>query len=163
MIVVADTSPFVALVNIGCVHVLPGLFDRVVIPEEVARALGDARRPDLVRRFIEARPEWLDVRQPTRLLDLPGIDPGEVAAISLAVELRAGLLIVDDRPARQAASARDIPVVHTTAMLLDAANAGLIDDLRSVFDRLAATDFRVSPGILATLLARHDAVKGRSA
>jgi predicted nucleic acid-binding protein len=128
MIVVADTSPFVALVNIGCLHILPGLFDRVVIPEEVARELGDARRPEMVRRFIEARPEWLDVRQPSRLLDLPGIDRGEVAAI-----------------------------------LLDAANAGLIDDLRSVFDRLAATGFRVSPGILATLLARHDAVKGRSA
>jgi predicted nucleic acid-binding protein len=35
MIVVADTSPFVALANIGRLDLLPRLFGRVLIPPQV--------------------------------------------------------------------------------------------------------------------------------
>lgn len=44
MIVVADTSPFVVLVNIGCIDLLPGLYDRVVVPPEVVAELRSPKR-----------------------------------------------------------------------------------------------------------------------
>jgi predicted nucleic acid-binding protein len=44
MIVVADTFPFVVLVAIAHVDVLPALFKEVVIPPQVASELASSRR-----------------------------------------------------------------------------------------------------------------------
>jgi predicted nucleic acid-binding protein len=49
MIVVADTSPLIALINLGEIEVLPRLFNTVLIPKEVLQELGDLRRPSPVR------------------------------------------------------------------------------------------------------------------
>ncbi len=51
MLVVADTSPLVVLVNIGAIDVLPALFGRVAIPATVLAELQSALRPEDVRAF----------------------------------------------------------------------------------------------------------------
>jgi predicted nucleic acid-binding protein len=48
MIVVADSSPIVVMVGIGHVDMLPALFQRVVIPPEVASELASPRRFELL-------------------------------------------------------------------------------------------------------------------
>lgn len=53
MIVVADTSPLIALVNIEQVTVLQQLFQEIVIPPAVAAELGDSRRPIPVGNFVD--------------------------------------------------------------------------------------------------------------
>jgi predicted nucleic acid-binding protein len=45
MIVVADSSPLVALTNIGYIDVLPRLFGQVIIPPEISAELSQPRRP----------------------------------------------------------------------------------------------------------------------
>ena len=88
MIVVADSSPLVVLVNIGHVRILPALFREVVIPPQIAAELADARRPQSVRDFIADRPPWLYVRTPACVELIPDLHEGECAAISLARELK---------------------------------------------------------------------------
>jgi len=44
-------------------------------------------------------------------------------------------------------------------VLFDAANAGVLPDLKSAFDKLRATNFRVPAGVLDELLARHQAAR----
>ena len=61
MIVVADAAPFVVLVAIGHVDVLPTLFREVFIPPEVASELASPRRPPEVRAFIAPPPPWLHI------------------------------------------------------------------------------------------------------
>jgi hypothetical protein len=46
-------------------------------------------------------------------------------------------------------------------MLLDAANAGVIPDLKAAFDKLQATNFRVKPQTLEGLLQQHEEFKAR--
>lgn len=156
MLVVADTSPLIGLIKIGLVDVLPRLYGSVVIPTEVAAELASPRRPVAVREFIVAPPSWLSVRAPTSVEEIQGIDPGERAAISLARELNADLLLIDDFAGRKAAQVRHIRTLHTTAMLLDAANQGVLPDLKAVFDRLKATDFRVAAKTMDELLKKHE-------
>jgi predicted nucleic acid-binding protein len=45
MIVVADSSPLVALINIGQIKVLPKLFGQVIIPPEISAELRQSNRP----------------------------------------------------------------------------------------------------------------------
>ncbi len=77
---------------------------------------------------------------------------GEAAAISLARELRADRLIIDESPGRAAARQRGIPIIGTVGVLELAADAGLID-LERAFEAVKRTDFWVSPKFLDERLA----------
>jgi len=160
MIVVADTSPLIGLVKIGHVDVLPRLYGPVVIPPEVAAELTDAKRPAEVRAFINSSPAWLSIRAPGRLEAIDDIDIGERAAISLALEIGADVLLIDETRGRAAAMALHIRTVRMAAVLYDAANAGVLPDLRAAFDKLRATNFRVPADVLDELLKRHEALRG---
>jgi len=156
MLVIADTSPLIGLVKIGHVDVLPRLYGSVVIPPEVADELASTKRPREVQAFIASTPGWLSVRSPTKIEVIEGIDRGESAAISLARELKADLLLIDESKGREAAIARHIRTARTAAVLFDAANAGVLPDLKAVFDKLRATNFRVPHEVLDELLRRHE-------
>jgi predicted nucleic acid-binding protein len=92
---------------------------------------------------------------------MPGLHAGEAAAINLALALRADVLLIDDQAGRQAALARHLRTVRTAALLLDAALAGVLPDLREAYRRLAATNFRVSRQTLALLLERFEKERGK--
>ena len=71
MIVIADGSPLIALVNIGHESTLPQLFREIIIPPGVAFELADFRRPIAVRGFINTPSAWLMIQAPERIEPLP--------------------------------------------------------------------------------------------
>jgi len=83
MLVVADSSPLIVLVNIGQIDVLPKLFGQVVIPPEVLSELNQPNRPAGARSFVASRPAWLLERVPVTVEAIPFLHAGELAAISL--------------------------------------------------------------------------------
>ena len=97
MLVIADSSPLIALVNIGHVEVLPKLFGQVVIPPAVASEIFAASRPQAVRDFAAALPAWLTVQAPRSAEPIPELHPGESEALTLAIELHADLVLVARR------------------------------------------------------------------
>jgi predicted nucleic acid-binding protein len=146
MIVVADTSPFVVLVAIEQVEVLPTLFQEVLIPTQVASERASSRRSQVVRAFIATPPPWLRVLAPSSTEPIPGLDPGESAASALAAEVQAGRLIIDEYRGK-AATERGLRVVGTVGVLELAAETGLID-LEEAFERVKQTDFWISHKLL---------------
>ncbi len=161
MIVIADTSPLVVLVNLELIDILPRLFGKVVIPPAVFAELNSPKRPAVVRTYFATVPPWLVVRPPAMLLDFGGLDIGETQALSLAVELGADLVLIDERLAHRVATNRQIPVIGTIRVLERAAEAGLID-LKDAFARIRLTDFWISRRLLDERLKRHLAKKGRT-
>ena len=147
MIVVADSSPLVALVNIKQVEILPRLFGTVLIPPEVHSELLSPRRPPTVRAFAAHLPLWLEVRTPQVVEAIPGLHLGEQAALSLAAETKADLILMDEKAGRRIAAERRLPVAGTVGVLERAAEQQLLN-LREVFDLLKNTDFWVSPALL---------------
>lgn len=152
MLVVADSSPLIVLVNIGHIDVLPALFVGVTIPSQVAQEVGDPRRPRPVLDFINTPPPWLTVQNPASVEAIPLLHAGETAAISLARELNADLLLIDEVQGRRAAAARNIKLTGTVGVLELAAEARLLD-LKNAFDRLKQTDFWISNKLLDERLA----------
>jgi predicted nucleic acid-binding protein len=153
MLVVADSSPLIALVNIGHITVLPTLFGRVLIPPEVVNELGSPARPPAIRAFAAARPDWLEQRAPKAIDPIPMLHAGEVAAIALARELKADLLLIDEARGRKAAAERHINLTGTVGVLEMAATRGLLD-LADAFKKLKQTDFWISPLLLDERLKR---------
>ena len=147
MIIVADSPPFVVLVVIGHVNILPTLFKEVLIPPEVESELASPRRPEAVRAFVAAPPSWLRVQSPGLIEPIQGLHAGEAAAIALAQELRADRVIIDESLGRKAATERGLRVVGTIGVLEAAAERGLID-LAQAFAKVKKTDFWVRPSFL---------------
>lgn len=85
--------------------------------------------------------------------------PAKREAISLALELQANLLLIDERAGRQQALARHLEVTGTLAVLMRAGNLGLID-FPAALKEIQRWGFRISPAIKSAMLAKyHDARK----
>ena len=91
---------------------------------------------------------------------LPHLDRGERDAILLALEIKADLLLMDEREGVEEAVRLGLVVTGTLGVLDRAAEKELLD-LPAVLARLRATNFRVSPALLDRLLA-DDARRERS-
>jgi predicted nucleic acid-binding protein len=152
-IVIADTSPINYLVLIAEIGILPRLYHRIVIPEDVFIELMDEGAPPEVREWTTRYPGWLEIRRvPGRDPSLMDLDAGEGSAIALAELETEVLLLIGDSAGRQEASRRGIPNTGTLGVLRAAAIEHLVD-LPSALDNLLATNFRVSRTLVADLLA----------
>ena len=153
LLVVADSSPLIYLSRVGALDVLASAFGEVLVPaivwEEVVAA-----RPDSPGISALRAAAWLQVdSRKLRVLDL-GLDPGETAAILLAEEIHANLLLIDERAGRLVAEGRGLVVRGTLGVLVHARESGAIVALRPVLDALAAQGFRLSPVLVAEALRR---------
>jgi len=154
LLVVADNSPLDVLIRLGHSELLKTLFDEVVIPTQVRDELLHPSTPEITRKFVENPPSWLQIRQPTKIDTIPSLHLGEQAAIALALEMNAHLLLIDEKRGRHEAVERRLLVTGTIGVLEQAAESGLLD-LADVFTRLRKTDFRIAPGVLEKRLQLH--------
>jgi predicted nucleic acid-binding protein len=143
VLVVADTSPINYLVQIGEVRLLPALYGPVTVPQAVARELGATAAPAAVREWAAAPPPWIHLHAdpstvPAGLTDLQA---GEVAAIGVALELHADLVLLDDLDAREQARNLGLAVIATPGILDEAAGRRSLD-FGSALDQLLGTTFR---------------------
>jgi predicted nucleic acid-binding protein len=97
ILVVADTGPIHYLVLIGVIDVPPRIYDCVVIPNSVLEKLRHPHAPQAVRNWSAALPAWMEVREAPLIRLSEILDPGEVDAISLAKEIKADYVLLDDR------------------------------------------------------------------
>src|ERR1700733_3668273 len=110
MIVVADASPLRYLVLIKVADILPALYGRVLTSPVVLEELSQPHTPEVVRQWVAAHPNWLQRRAPSAQLGgLPAsLGAGEPDAISLAEEMRADGLLIDDWAGRREAQRRRV-------------------------------------------------------
>ena len=154
-IVISDTSPINYLLLVRQQDIFPQLFGKVIIPEAVLRELQSAAAPRAVRQWVAERPDWLEMKRPTTPLKtrLSQLDEGEREAIQLALELKADLLLIDERAGREEALKLSLPVIGTLGILEKAAERGMIDFARVLGD-LKTHGFFVSPELERDFLRR---------
>ncbi len=147
MLVIADSSPLIVLVNVGYIDILPKLFGQIVIPPAVASELAASSKPQAVRDLAAKPPSWLAVQKPASVQQIPKLHLGECEALSLALELHADVLLIDERRAYREAVTRKLNAIGTVRVLEQAATDELLD-LKDAFDRLKQTDFWISHKLL---------------
>ncbi len=155
MIVVADASPVCYLVLIGEVDVLPRLFTRIFLPEAVLGELKAGGAPPGVQNWAAQLPSWVSVKAvgASSVVGLERLQAGECEVILLAQDLKADLVLLDEKSARKVALARGLRVTGLLGVLAEAATHGFVD-LPDAVGRLKRTSFRYSPALLKAFLNR---------
>ncbi len=157
MIVVADTSPLNYLIRLGYPEVLQILYGRVLVPQAVLTEMRHKNAPPEVRAWAAAPPSWLE-QIPVTELDLTLADElgmGEREAISLALELRADVLLIDEQAGRKQAKQRRIFVAGTLSVLLQASLRGYCEFPEAI-KRLREDGFWVSESVEDELMDRYN-------
>lgn len=147
MIVVSDTSPVSALIQIGEAHLLQALFAEVVLPPKVERELRTSH-PSLPA-FLQVR----SVSNQQRVQELTDrLDAGEAEAIVLAKELHADRLLIDEKAGRQIAQQEGLAIIGVLGVLLLARKRNLIPRVRDRLERLDAAGFYLDAAVKSAAL-----------
>ncbi|GAA4399139.1 DUF3368 domain-containing protein [Nibrella viscosa] len=155
MIVISDTSILNAFYKIRLLALLPALYGKVIIPQKVYDEL---MADDVLANWLSsAHPHWLAIHpvQRSQTVEhlLVDMDAGEAEALTLAQEISADVVLMDDHAGRRIAQELGIPVIGTLGILLAAKEEGLIPAIRPVLvDLTEQTKFWVSESLLNSVL-----------
>ena len=118
--------------------ILLTLYQDVWIPPIVLDEL-EANYPQF-RNIISNQFPFLKERSPSDLALVTtlrqSLDPGESAAIALAIELHADILLMDEIDGRAIAKQRGLKTIGALGVLIQARQNGLIGPLRPLLDEL---------------------------
>jgi predicted nucleic acid-binding protein len=163
MIVVADASPLIFLAKIRRLHLISDLFGgdirvaEVIRDEALAGPIDPAEAEALQAFFALCRVE--PVKQPRRFA--AAMSQADDAALTLAVRLRADILLCDERVTRLMAEAEGVRPMGTLGVILRAAREAHVSrgDAREMIDGLVATHgFRIGVELYRSVLRELDGV-----
>ena len=140
IIVVSDASPIRALHHLGLLSLGRDLYGSVIVPEAVRRELLERTTtcPALEIREFEGFSVQAPRFKPSDLGVPPDLDPGETEAITLAIELHADLVLMDERKGTDAARQLGLTTIGVIGVLLEAKRRGLIKRVLPCVDRLVS-------------------------
>jgi predicted nucleic acid-binding protein len=142
--VVADASSLIALAQVGQLSLLERLFGEILAPPAVTREV-ELSLPGFIRERKLSQPI-------PEVVLRASLDPGESEAVSLALELAADRVILDERAARRLARDLGLPIIGVLGILLASKQKGLIPVVRPTLDALVKSRFRITPDLYEWLL-----------
>ncbi len=154
--IVSDTSPLINLAVIGETELLQRIYPRILIPPIVHAEL--LRLPEIQAKISGLlNSGWLEIQNPTNLQLTQTLnqtlDPGEAAAISLAIELNADRLLIDESLGRSIALQYGLKIRGLLGILVNAKSQRLIPATKPILDRLISeAGFRVNPALYTRIL-----------
>jgi len=136
MKIVIDTSPLISLAVLDHLELLKKLFSTIIVPHAVyqeIKAAGEKEEYIRIANFIENH-----IYSPKEeKIFHHKLGKGETEAIILCLELKADLLILDDKKARTVAESHDIKCIGTLGMLTLARQKGIYKRIKKVLYPIA--------------------------
>lgn len=156
MIVVSDTSPISGLIPINRLELLKDIYKQVFIPQVVYDELLvlETFGFDLSELTTSS---WINVVKASNQSFIDELekelDLGESEAISLAIELNAETLLIDEKRGRTIAERLGIEIIGLLGVLLEAKELSLISSVKPLLDNLIDQgNFRVSHSLYLKIL-----------
>ncbi len=154
MIVIADSSPLIALSIVESLYWLDILFQNIGAPQAVYDEVtipGKTQSINL-KEYLEHR--ILPVKNTMAVaafqLDL---GPGESEAIVCAMENKADFILLDDHKARKTAKLNGVPVVGSIGVMILAKRHSLIPAIKPYIDTLRMNGIWISSSVIKTALS----------
>ena len=153
--VVCNSSPLIHLSKAGRLSLLRDFFQEILVPEEVLMESiensGGAKDAKEIKNANWIHPmaiEDLDLKKALKLT----IDEGEAAAIVLALEQKADLVLMDDYDGRAMAKEYNLKVIGTIGILLKAKLEGKTISLKNDLAILKRNGFWLSEELCLKLI-----------
>ncbi len=153
MIIVSDKSPITNLIQIGKLDLLRVLYQKIVIPSEVFSELAYLEN----QKTILEKEYWIEPRQCSDKSLMPElltkVDKGEAEAISLALELKADFILIDEQTGRNVAEEYGLKITGILGVLVQAKQKMLISEVRFYMEQLREeAGFRIHPCLFEQIL-----------
>ena len=149
--VIANTTPLIALANVGHLDILHKLYGDILIPEAVLEEIKSEPA-----RTVVNNSEWIKVcsisSSDDKKLYRARLHAGEVEVMILAGEKDADLLIMDDNAAKKTAKYMGFKVTGTLGVLMRAKQEGCIDAVKPIVMALIADGLYISKRVMQFVL-----------
>lgn len=157
MLVVSNTSPLSNLAMIGLLELVREQLGSVAIPPAVQNELARNPKPHAHAALQAAmQAGWIRVMPlagPVRSDWARALDRGEAEALTLALQVKAGLVLLDESAARLSAAQLHLPFTGVLGLLRRARQTGQIPSLKMAMHRLRLeARFFISPALERALL-----------
>jgi len=156
VIVVSDAGPIIHLSLVRLLGLIPALYGQILVPDLVySEVVTDG---DVLPGSAELREaKWIEVVShepgaPLFQLLRAQLDPGEAAAIWLAVARKPALVLSDDRPARLMAEQLGLSVRGTLGILVEAKRRGEIAEVAPIVTELRSKGVWLSDELVQRIL-----------
>lgn len=151
MIVISNTSPLTNLAAVNQFDLFRCLYSEIHIAEGVWQELNVNNKAWPGSKDVEDA-DWIHhhtVKNQLLVNTLRrDLDVGEAESIVLALELEAGLIILDEKEGRHTAQRLGLKVTGVVGMLLEAKKKGLLNIVRPHLDELRQTaGFRLDESV----------------
>ncbi|HIE02781.1 MAG TPA: DUF3368 domain-containing protein [Thiotrichaceae bacterium] len=141
MIIVSNTSPIINLANVEQLELLNQLYGDITIPQAVFHEITVIGAGKAGAQEVETL-SWFFTRavQNTTVVNSlrSELDAGEAEAIALALEIKADLLLMDERRGCVMAQQMDVACSGVLGVLINAKHRGLISAVKPILDDLIA-------------------------
>ncbi len=126
MIIIADSSPLVALALCDCLDVLDALFGEVRVSQTVYEevTVGNKAGSAKLAHYLQGK-----VKESCLDLHIIGgdtIDKGELTSIVLYKNLNADYLLIDEKAGRKVAQINQVKIIGSLGVLIEAKRKGMI-------------------------------------
>ena len=152
MLIVADSSPLIALATCDGLDVLLQVYDDIKVPETVYIETVSPEKPqsDTLGAFLTGHVMKVDT---TRwVLAAGGLGRGEIEAMALYKQLSADALLIDDHRARVIAEHNRINCVGALGLLLIAKQSGKINEIAPYIQKLRHSSIHYGETLLDRVL-----------
>ena len=157
LLVVSNSSPIMNLAIIGQLHLIQELFGEIIIPKEVwAELIIEGKGKPGINEIEKAK--WIKVvkvKNDSLVKTLTkDLDVGESAAIALAIERKANLLLLDETDARNLAEFYNLTKTGVLGILMRAKKRRLIKQIKPMLEKLKIqAHFWIKPDLYDAILS----------
>lgn len=152
-LIISNASPIIGLAKIEQLHILKMLWSEVVIPEAVYKEVVIKGRGKHGTNITEeACKEWIHVVSVKNKPEVEALgavlDEGEAEVVTLGQELKADLVLLDNREPRIFARTVNLKVIGTIGVIRLAWQKGLLKDPIKEMNNLRANGFWITDQLM---------------
>jgi predicted nucleic acid-binding protein len=157
--IVSNTTPLISLLKLSKLDILKVLYGRINIPNAVFQEVEAGKNKDYYKDLSNL--DWINIvenqdKQAVKyFLDLDSV---EAEAIILATEIKADLIIMDEKLGRFHAKHADIKVTGTIGVLIKAKKEGLIKELKPLLYELIRKEVWICDKLINEILNKLERI-----
>lgn len=153
--IVVNTTPLIALAAANCLEALALLYQRVIVPHEVAEEIQAGGKNGIGVAEMANAP-WLQVQPNPALIPAylaNALDRGEAAVIATALDLDIKRVCIDETVGRRVARLAGLDITGSLGVLIKAKQRGFLVVIKDAAQRMRQRGIWLSPAVIAAAMA----------